>query len=138
MIKTLHEIMTVNPDLTYKEAEKIQQQMRVAVEDKAAGFKTSPGVCITAAVKKDIQQNRPLTDTMDERAYYELKNENQRLKKRVKELDNSLSISLETNDQYQRDNKKLIADNDKFRDQLQVKILKSTINKQIRRKHGHN
>ena len=134
MIKTLHEIMKVNPDLTYKEAEKIQQQMRVAVEDKAAGFKTSPGVCITAAVKKDIQQNRPLTDTMDERAYYELKNENQRLKKRVKELDNSLSISLETNDQYQRDNKKLIADNDKFRDQLQVKILKSTINRQIRRK----
>jgi|TARA_Y100000310_G_scaffold247353_1_gene252936 predicted nuclease with TOPRIM domain len=128
MIKTLCEILEANPNMTYNEASKIQKDMRVALEDKAAGFKTSTGVCIIAALKKDLQQNRPLTDTMDEIAYHELKNENRRLKNRVKELENSLSISLETNDQYQRNNKKLVANIDSLRDQLQVKILKETTN----------
>ena len=40
----------------------------------------------------DKIQNRPLTDTMDERAYYELKNENQRLKKRVQEAEGETTI----------------------------------------------
>jgi len=66
MIKTLNEIMKVNPNLTYKEAEKIQNKMRTALEDEVAGYKTSPGVCITAAVRKDVQQNKPLTDEMKE------------------------------------------------------------------------
>ena len=33
-----------------------------------------------------------------------------KLKKRIKELDNSLSIALEVNDKYQRENEKLKAD----------------------------
>ena len=36
------------------------------------------------------------------------------LKKRVKELDNSLSIALEINDKYQRENKELKEDNKKL------------------------
>jgi len=38
------------------------------------------------------------------------KKENRKLKKRVEELDNSLSIALEVNDKYQRENEKLKAD----------------------------
>ena len=95
---------------------------------------TKEGICITAAIRKDIQQNRPLTDTMDEVAYNELKHQNTRLKKRaqeaegeltiikgigntspemktlqkrVKELENSLSIALGINDTEQRDRKKI-------------------------------
>ena len=53
---------------------------------------TEKGVCITAAVRKDIQQNRPLTDTMDEIAYNELKHENKKLKNKVREAEGELSI----------------------------------------------
>ena len=38
------------------------------------------------------------------------KKENRKLKKRVEELDNSLSIALEVNDKYQRENEKLKED----------------------------
>ena len=38
------------------------------------------------------------------------KRENRKLKKRVEELDNSLSIALEVNDKYQRENEKLKED----------------------------
>ena len=41
------------------------------------------------------------------------------LKKRVKELDNSLSIALEINDKYQRENKELKEDNKKLAQQIQ-------------------
>jgi hypothetical protein len=43
-----------------------------------------------AALRKDVQRNRPLTDTMDEIAYNELKNDNKRLKKIVKGLLNKI------------------------------------------------
>ena len=82
----------------------------------------------------ETERNRPLTDTMDEVAYRELQSENKELKKRaqeaegeltiikgigntspemkalrkrVVELDNSLSIALEQNDKYQREIKNL-------------------------------
>ena len=42
--------------------------------------------------------------------FRKLKKENRKLKKRVEELDNSLSIALEINDKYQRENEKLKAD----------------------------
>ena len=44
------------------------------------------------------------------------------LKKRVKELDNSLSIALEINDKYQRENKELKEDNKKLAKQVEDKI----------------
>ena len=43
------------------------------------------------------------------------------LKKRVKELDNSLSIALEINDKYQRENKELKEDNKKLAEQVSDK-----------------
>ena len=43
------------------------------------------------------------------------------LKKRVEELDNSLSIALEINDKYQRENKELKDDNKKLAQQIQDK-----------------
>ena len=43
------------------------------------------------------------------------------LKKRVKELDNSLLIALEINDNYQRENKELNDDNKKLAQQIQDK-----------------
>ena len=123
---TLGELAKEYPDKTYKELTKIQEDARLEKEAK--------GVCITGALKRDLSQNRPLTDTMDEIAYNELKRENERLKKRVheaegettivkgigmnspemkdakvriKELDNSLSIALEINEGHQRYNGKL-------------------------------
>ena len=123
---TLFEIMKDDPHMTYNDATKVQEEARLVKEAKAANEKEG--------VKKYQTQNRPLTDTMDERAYYELKNENQRLKKRVdeaegemtivkgiginspemkeakhrvEELENSLSIALEINESHQRYNGKL-------------------------------
>ena len=44
-IKTLHELAKENPDKTYNELTKIQEEARLKKE----------GVCITAALKKDIE-----------------------------------------------------------------------------------
>ena len=44
------------------------------------------------------------------------------LKKRIKELDNSLSIALEINDNYQRENKELKDDNKKLARQVEDKV----------------
>jgi ribosomal protein L11 methylase PrmA len=84
-------------------------QMMAQMEDSGQRITkiTEKGVCITAAVRKDIRQNRPLTDTMDEIAYNELKHKNKKLTARIKELENSLSIALEINDKDQREHKKL-------------------------------
>ena len=150
MIKTLNEIMKANSNLTYNEAVKIQKDMRVALEDEAAGFKTSPGVCITGALKKDINQGKEIDYHRYWKDMYEKEHklrleaegettivkgigmnspEMKAAKARVQELEKSLSISIETNDEYQRANKKLIDDNDSLRDKLQVKILEATVNK---------
>ena len=40
---------------------------------------------------------------------------------RIKELENSLSIALEINDKYQRENKELKEDNKKLSEQIQDK-----------------
>ena len=41
---------------------------------------------------------------------------------RIKELENSLSIALEINDKYQRENKELKEDNKKLAQQVEDKI----------------
>ena len=51
----------------------------------------------------------------------ELKKEIAKLKKRIKELENSLSIALEINDNYQRENKELKEDNKKLAEQVNDK-----------------
>ena len=48
-------------------------------------------------------------------------NEIAELKKRIGELENSLSIALEINDKYQRENKELKEDNKKLAEQIQDK-----------------
>ena len=48
-------------------------------------------------------------------------NEIAELKKRIKELENSLSIALEINDKYQRENKELKEDNKKLAEQVSDK-----------------
>jgi adenine-specific DNA methylase len=107
---TIFEIIKENPEMTYNEAYKVLEDLKL---------KKEAGAYITSGMKRDREatdkmKNRPLTDTMDERAYHELKNENERLKKivdeaerRVKELDNSLAIALEINEKHQRYNGKL-------------------------------
>ena len=155
MIKTLHEILKASPNMTYNEAVKVQKDMRVALEDEAAGFKTStppdvsgiddllksdfntatatgfktsPGVCITAAVKKDIQQVKEIDYHRYWKDMYEKEHklrqeaqgettivkgigmsspEMKEAKERIKELENSLSIALEINEEHQRYNGKL-------------------------------
>jgi len=109
-VPTIFEIMKEKPDITYTEANKVLEEFKL---------KKEAGACITSGMKRDREatekmKNRPLTDTMDEIAYHELKNENKRLKKivdeserRVKELDNSLAIALEINEKHQRYNGKL-------------------------------
>ena len=49
-------------------------------------------------------------------------NEITKLKKRIKELENSLSIALEINDKYQRENKELKDDNKKLARQVEDKV----------------
>ena len=44
------------------------------------------------------------------RPYEDLNDENKKLNNRIKELENSLSIALEINDKFQRENKKLNED----------------------------
>jgi len=61
-------------------------QMIAQLEDSGQ----NAGVCIMAALRKDVQRNRPLTDTMDEIAYNELKDDNKRLRKIVKTLLNKI------------------------------------------------
>jgi len=56
---------------------------------------------------------------MDKITKYE--NEITKLKKRIKELENSLSIALEINDKYQRENKELKEDNKKLAEQVSDK-----------------
>ena len=75
-------------------------------------------VCMTQEMRKDRETvttqgevtattNRTL-DTMDEVAYRELKNEKNKIKERSEQLEKSLSIALDINDKYQRENKKLM------------------------------
>ena len=47
---TLFDIMTENPDMTYNEATKVQEDKRLEKE----------GVCITAALKKDLSKGKEI------------------------------------------------------------------------------
>ena len=49
------------------------------------------------------------------RPYEDMTDENKKLNQRIKELENSLSIALEINDNYQREKKKLQEEVDKLK-----------------------
>jgi uncharacterized protein (DUF3084 family) len=100
---TIFKIIKENPDMTYNEASKVLEELRL---------KKETGACITSGMKRDREatdkmKNRPLTDTMDERAYHELKNENKKLKERLKELHVRLAEALEIDEAHQKQMGKL-------------------------------
>ena len=115
---TLFEIMKEDPDITYNEATKVQEDLRLKKE----------GVCITGALKKDLSKGKEIDYHRYWKDMYEkerkLRQEAQGettivkgigmnspemkdAQERIKELDNSLSIALEINESHQRYNGKL-------------------------------
>ena len=61
--------------------------------------------------------------------YEDLIEENKKLESKIKELDNSLSIALEINDNYQRDNKNL---NDEIKEAGEINKLHQELNKKLK------
>ena len=115
---TLFEIMKEDPDITYNEATKVQEDLRLKKE----------GVCITGALKKDLSKGKEIDYHRYWKDMYEKEHklrqeaqgettivkgigmnspEMKEAKDRVKELENSLSIALEINENHQRYNGKL-------------------------------
>ena len=115
---TLFEIMKDDPDITYNEATKVQEDLRLKKE----------GVCITGALKKDLSKGKEIDYHRYWKDMYEREHklrqeaqgettivkgigmsspEMKEAKERVKELENSLSIALEINENHQRYNGKL-------------------------------
>ena len=115
---TLFEIMKEDPDITYNEATKVQEDLRLEKE----------GVCITAALKKDLSKGKEIDYHRYWKDMYEKEHklrqeaqgettivkgigmsspEMKDAKERIKELENSLSIALEINENHQRYNGKL-------------------------------
>ena len=115
---TLFEIMKEDPDITYNEATKVQEDLRLKKE----------GVCITGALKKDLSKGKEI----DYHRYWKDMYEKERKlrqeaqgettivkgigmnspemkddQERIKELDNSLSNAFEINESHQRYNGKL-------------------------------
>jgi len=115
---TLFEIMKEDPDITYNEATKVQEDLRLKKE----------GVCITGALKKDLSKGKEIDYHRYWKDMYEKEHklrqeaqgettivkgigmsspEMKDAKERIKELENSLSIALEINENHQRYNGKL-------------------------------
>ena len=117
-VPKLFEIMKKDPDMTYKEATKVQEDLRLKKE----------GVCITGALKKDLSKGKEIDYHRYWKDMYEREHklrqeaqgettivkgigmsspEMKEAKERIKELENSLSIALEINENHQRYNGKL-------------------------------
>ena len=115
---TLFEIMKDDPDITYREATKVQEDLRLKKK----------GVCITGALKKDLSKGKEIDYHRYWKDMYEREHklrqeaqgettivkgigmnspEMKEAKDRIKELENSLSIALEINENHQRYNGKL-------------------------------
>ena len=117
-VPKLFEIMKKDPDMTYKEATKVQEDLRLKKE----------GVCITGALKKDLSKGKEIDYHRYWKDMYEREHklrqeaqgettivkvigmnspEMKEAQHRIKELENSLSIALEINESHQRYNGKL-------------------------------
>jgi len=123
MIKTLNEILKASPDMTYNEAVKIQNDMRTAVENKAAG------VCVTAELKKDreIDYHRYWKDRYQKEHILR-----QEIEKKNVTLTNNRSLNTIDEIAYHELEykiKNLEGENDLLRDKLQVKELQTTTSK---------
>ena len=116
--KPLGELAKENPDKTYNELTKIQEDARLKKE----------GVCVTAALKKDLSKGKEIDYHRYWKDMYEREHklrqeaqgettivkgigmnspEMKDAQARIKELDNSLAIALEINEEHQRYNGKL-------------------------------
>ena len=115
---TLFDIMKEDPDITYNEATKVQEDLRLKKK----------GVCVAGALKKDLSQGKEIDYHRYWKDMYEREHklrqeaqgettivkgigmnspEMKEAKERIKELENSLSIALEINENHQRYNGKL-------------------------------
>jgi len=105
---TLFEIMKENPNVTYNQATKIQEDLRL---------KKEAGVCITSGMKRDRdamelqKMKKKVQEAEGELSIVKGVGMNSPEMKdaqaRIKELDNSLAIALEINESHQRLNGKL-------------------------------
>jgi len=96
---TLFEIIKKNPEMTYNEANKVLEDIRL---------KKEAGACITSGMKRDRDATHKIKNrTQDDRGPLDLTRRVEELQDRVKELDTSLSIALEINESHQRYNGKL-------------------------------
>ena len=124
---TLFEIMKEDPNMTYKEATKVQEDIRLRNEASVNAIKKA-GVCITGALKKDLSKGKEIDYHRYWKDMYEREHklrqeaqgettivkgigmsspEMKDAQERIKELENSLSIALEINENHQRYNGKL-------------------------------
>ena len=105
---TLFEVMKKNPDMTYNEASKVLEELKL---------KKEAGACITSSMKRDRdamelqQMKKRVQEAEGELSIVKgvgiNSPEMKEARARIKELDNSLAIALEINEQHQRYNGKL-------------------------------
>jgi D-ribose pyranose/furanose isomerase RbsD len=106
-VPTLFDIMKKNPEMTYNEAVKVQEDIKLRNEESAAAIKEA-GACITSGMKRDRKATDKMKNsTREDRGPLDLTRRVEELQDRVKELDTSLSIALEINESHQRYNGKL-------------------------------
>ena len=96
---TLFDIIKENPNMTYNEASKVLEDIRL---------KKEAGACITSGMKRDRDATDKMKNrTQEDRGPLDLTRRVEELQDSVKELDKSLAIALEINESHQRYNGKL-------------------------------
>jgi Mg2+ and Co2+ transporter CorA len=96
---TISEIIKENPDMTYNEASKVLEDIRL---------KKEAGAYITSGMKRDREATDKMKNrTQEDRGPLDLTRRVEELQDHVKELDNSLAAALEVNESHQRYNGKL-------------------------------
>ena len=96
---TLFDIIKENPNMTYNEASKVLEDIRL---------KKEAGACITSGMKRDREATDKIKNKIQEdRGPLDLTRQVEELQDSVKELDKSLAIALEINESHQRYNGKL-------------------------------
>ena len=96
---TLFEIMKKNPEMSYNEANKVLEELKL---------KKEAGACITSGMKRDRDATDKMKNrTQEDRGPLDLTRRVEELQDSVKELDKSLAIALGINESHQRYNGKL-------------------------------
>ena len=96
---TIFKIIKENPSMTYNEANKVLEDLKL---------KKETGACITSGMKRDRDATDKMKNrTQEDRGPLDLTRRVEELQDSVKELDKSLAIALEINESHQRYNGKL-------------------------------